>query len=202
MTDAGDVLDRRIDGREFGTVKVEVLMVEAAHDLRVDDRADRIEAHGCIIANGNTDFDAVVVAMPIRIVALPEGRQVLRVGEFGKMQSVRRCKLESLGQDGECRRGTWHGRYQGGERGSPVESDGPKRACSVGEGSKGSRKKRADRSGAGSEELARIEAEKKAREEKREKDANIISKQLSQNLKIIIRYFRNNEEEFKIIKVL
>lgn len=52
------------------------------------------------------------------------------------------------------------------------------------------------------EELARIEAEKKAREEKREKDANIISKQLSQNLKIIIRYFRNNEEEFKIIKVL
>ena len=47
-----------------------------------------------------------------------------------------------------------------------------------------------------------MEAEKKAREEKREQDANIISKQLSQNLKIIIRYFKNTEEEFKIIKVL
>jgi hypothetical protein len=49
------------------------------------------------------------------------------------------------------------------------------------------------------EEQARLEKEKREREEKREKDANLISKQLSQNLQIIIRHFKNNQQDFNIL---
>ena len=140
--DAGDVLDRGVRVGEFRAVEIEMLVIESRHDLGFDDSFQRRESGPNIRRRIRIDFDrdgdSVVVAVSIRVVALPEECPVVRIRARGEVQPMGRGKLKGLAKDdarggserslkvsiracvgrhGGCSIGEWRGAFKcGGQR--------------------------------------------------------------------------------------
>src|SRR5687768_3797176 len=89
-----DVLRSRDHAAHELHVEVEVAMIDDVHDLALDYflQAREVQHVAGAVVNGTFDryVESVVVAVPVRIVAFPERRLVLGVGE-GRVEHAMRC---------------------------------------------------------------------------------------------------------------
>src|SRR5436190_846909 len=106
-----DVLGGRDHAAHERDVEVEVLVVDAIDGTLLGDPLQRGEVEdvaGAIVHGAaHRHVEDVVVAVPVRVVALPEQMFVLLVGERGIVHSVRRVEVQtaSHGDDGHWRGG-------------------------------------------------------------------------------------------------
>lgn len=96
---------------EFDSVEIEIRMIEAIEDESFDDffkcwNQVNGGAGGWGVAGQiDSDFEAVVVAMPIGIVALAKACTVLLFIPAGHMQPMGSCKVKTKTKLSACRRG-------------------------------------------------------------------------------------------------
>jgi hypothetical protein len=94
VTDAGNVLNRGIQLRELRNIKVQMAMIEALNDLTVNNlvHPSQVGFEGVLaitLRNRDRHLKAIVVAVTIAIIALPEQSPVFLFAEVRAVMSVR-----------------------------------------------------------------------------------------------------------------